>query len=182
MRQFGQDNLIERLREAVHNAGIEAKQLEIEITEAILMRHSERAAKVLAQVKDMGAHVVIDDFGTGYSALGNLKRFPIDAVKLDRSLVLQLPGSDAAALGRAVIAMAHSLGIQVIAEGVETREQWDFLREHGCDAMQGNYYCAPAPAETVTTMLMQPLHGAVRVANVQQLRPWRGTRPGGEDA
>ncbi|HYC43871.1 MAG TPA: EAL domain-containing protein [Burkholderiales bacterium] len=182
MRQFGQDNLIERLREAVHNAGIEAKQLEIEITEAILMRHSDRAAKLLAQVKDMGAHVVVDDFGTGYSSLGNLKRFPIDAIKIDRSLVSQLPGADAASLTRAVIAMAHSLNQQVIAEGVETRQQWDFLSEHGCEAMQGNYFCAPAPEEAITAMLLQPPHGAVRLGNVQQFRPWRGPRPGGEDA
>jgi diguanylate cyclase (GGDEF)-like protein/PAS domain S-box-containing protein len=183
MRQFGQDNLIERMREAVHNAGIDPKQLEIEITESVLMRHSERAEKLLAQVKDMGAHVVVDDFGTGYSSLGLLRRLPIDAVKVDRSLVLQLPhGGDAAALTRAVIAMAHSLGLQVIAESVETRAQWEFLSEQGCDAMQGNYYCAPAPEETVTAMLFQQPHGAVRTANVQQFRPWRGPRPGGDNS
>lgn len=180
-RQFGQDNLIEHLREAVHNAGIEPKHLEIEITESVLIRHAERAAKLLAQLKDMGAQIVVDDFGTGYSSLGVLKRFPIDAVKIDRSLVAQLPGSaDAVAMTRAVIAMAHSLSLQVIAEGVETRSQWDFLSEHGCDAMQGNYYCAPAPAETVTTMLLQHPQGAVRVANIQQFRPWRAPRPGGD--
>ena len=127
MRQFGQDNLIERMREAVHNAGIDAKQLEIEITESVLMRHSEHAEKLLAQVKDMGAHVVIDDFGTGYSSLGLLRRLPIDAVKIDRSLVVQLPQSaEAAALTRAVIAMAHSLDLQVIAESVETRRNGSF--------------------------------------------------------
>jgi diguanylate cyclase (GGDEF)-like protein/PAS domain S-box-containing protein len=178
MRQFAQDNLIERLRESVHAAGIEAKQLEIEVTESVLMRHSERAARLLPQVKELGAHVVVDDFGTGYSSLGLLSRFPIDAVKIDRSLVAGLPaGGDRAALTRAVIGMAHSLSLQVIAEGVETRAQWDFLAEHGCDAMQGNYYCAPAPEETVTAMLLQQPHGAVRVANVEQLRPWRA-RPG----
>jgi len=181
MRQFAQDNLIERLREAIHNSGIEAKQLEIEITESVLMRHSERAEKLLAQVKEMGAQVVVDDFGTGYSSLGCLKRFPVDAVKIDRSLVAQLPnGMDAAALTRAVIGMAHSLDLQVIAEGVETRAQCDFLSEHGCDAIQGNYYCAAAPEETVTAMLLQQPHGAVRIANVQQFRPWRAPRPGGE--
>jgi diguanylate cyclase (GGDEF)-like protein/PAS domain S-box-containing protein len=175
MRQFGQDNLIEHLREAVHNAGLEPKHLEIELTEETLMRHAERAVKVLAQLKEMGTQVVVDDFGTGYSSLGVLQRLPIDAVKIDRSLVLQLPnGGAAAALARAVIAMAHSLDLQVIAEGVETRPQWEYLSEHGCDAMQGNYYCAPAPGETVTAMLLQQPHGAVRTANVQQIRPWRG--------
>jgi EAL domain-containing protein (putative c-di-GMP-specific phosphodiesterase class I) len=129
----------------------------------------------------MGAQIVVDDFGTGYSSLGCLKRFPIDAVKIDRSVVAQLPnGSDAAATTRAVIGMAHNLGLQVIAEGVESHAQWDFLSDHGCDAVQGNYYCAPAPEETVTAMLLQQPHGAVRTANVQQFRPWRAPRPGGD--
>ena len=181
MRQFGQDNLIERLRMAVHTTGIDPKQLEIEVTESVLMQQADRAAKLLAQVKELGAQVVVDDFGTGYSSLGCLSRFPIDAVKIDRSLVAQLPhGAEGAALTRAVIAMAHSLEMQVIAEGVETRAQWDFLSTHGCDAIQGNYYCAPAPAHAVAAMLLQHPHSAVRIANVEQLRPWRGARPGTE--
>ena len=181
MRQFAQDNLVEHLREAVHHAGVEPKYLEIEITEGSLMRHAERAAKLLAQVKDMGAQIVVDDFGTGYSSLGVLKRFPIDAIKIDRSLVSQLPnGADAVEMASAVIAMAHRLNLQVTAEGVETRAQWDFLSEHGCDAIQGKYYCAPAPADSVTAMLLQQPHGAVRIANVQQFRPWPAPRPGGE--
>jgi predicted signal transduction protein with EAL and GGDEF domain len=178
MRQFAQENLVERLREAVHDAGIEPGQLDIEVTESILMRHAERAGKLLAQIKDLGAQIVIDDFGTGHSSLGCLNRFPIDAVKIDRSLVAQLPGrTDAVGLTRAVIAMAHSLKLKVIGEGVETRQQWDFLREHGCDAAQGNYFCAPASAEAITAMLLeQPPDG--RITNVQQLRPWRALRPG----
>ncbi|MGZ8263328.1 MAG: EAL domain-containing protein [Burkholderiales bacterium] len=175
-RQFAQDSLIERLREAVYNAGIEPRQLEIEVTEATLMRHAERAGKLLSQVKELGALIVIDDFGTGYSSLGCLKRFPIDAVKIDRSLIAQLPaGADAAGVSRAVIAMAQSLGLEVTAEGVETRPQCDFLTQYGCDAMQGNYLCAPAPADTVGAMLLQ--QPMLRSANVQQFRPWR-TRPG----
>ena len=163
MRQFGQDNLIERLREVVHEAGIEPQRLEIEITESMLMRHAERAAKLLAQVKDLGARVVVDDFGTGYSSLGCLKRFPIDGVKIDRSLIAMLPDNpDSAGLTRAVIGMARSLNLQVTAEGVETREQWDFLREHECDGMQGNYFCAASPADTVTTMLLQQAEGILR--------------------
>ena len=179
MRQFGQDNLIERLREAVHDAGIEPQQLEIEITESMLMRHTERAAKLLAQVKELGARVVIDDFGTGYSSLASLRRFPVDAVKIDRSLVAGLPdNADAAGVTRAVIAMARSLNLQVTAEAIETREQWDFLREHECDAMQGNYFCAAAPAETVTALLLQQAESVQ--SNVQQFRPWRAARKGEE--
>ena len=111
----------------------------------------------------MGAHVVVDDFGTGYSSLG-LPQALSRRRGQDRPLARRAAspsGADAAALTRAVIAMAHSLELQVIAEGVETRAQWDFLSEHGCDAMQGNYYCAPAPEETVTAMLLQQPHGAV---------------------
>ena len=82
------------------------------------------------------------------------------------------------AVTRAVIGMAHSLNLQVTAEGVETRQQWDFLNTHSCDSMQGNYFCAPAPAETVTAMLMQQLQGTNRVSNIEQLRPWRAARVG----
>ncbi|MDB5925639.1 MAG: hypothetical protein JWN13_4575 [Betaproteobacteria bacterium] len=184
MRQFGQDNLIERLREAVYSASLDPKYLDLEVTESILMRHAQRAARLLAQVKDLGANVVVDDFGVGYSSLGCLKRFPIDGVKIDRSLVAQLPSGDAGELTRAVIGMAHSLNLQVTAEGVETRQQWDFLSTIACDAMQGNYFCAPAPAETVTAMLLQQLQGPNRVANIEQFRPWRtarsGLEPGGD--
>ena len=182
MRQFAQENLIERLRAAVYGAGIDPRYLDIEVTETILMRHAERAARLLAQVKDLGANVVVDDFGIGYSSLGCLKRFPIDAVKIDRSIVGQLPGSeDAVALTRAVLGMAHSLNLQVTGEGVETRQQWDFLSEHGCDGVQGNYFCAPSPADAVTTMLLQQPPGVIRVANIEELRPWRALRPGTAD-
>jgi diguanylate cyclase (GGDEF)-like protein/PAS domain S-box-containing protein len=181
LRQFGQEHLIERLREVVHSSGIEAKQLEIEITETVLMRHAERAARLLAQVKDLGVHVVIDDFGTGYSSLGCLRRFPIDTVKIDRSLIAQLPNStEAAAISRAVIGMAHSLSLHVVAEGVETRAQWDFLCTQGCDCVQGNYYCAPAAEEAITAMLLQQVHGNVRIMNFHSSRTGRAPRTGSE--
>jgi diguanylate cyclase (GGDEF)-like protein len=171
MRQFAQDDLVERLREAAHAAGIEPRHLEVEVTESALMRHAERAGKLLRHLKDIGVRVVLDDFGTGHSSLGCLKRFPVDAVKIDRSLVCQLPGTpDAVELTRAVIGMAHGLNLEVVAEGVETRPQWDFLREHACDAMQGNHFCAPSPADTLTAMFMSSPAGPMRVSNVQPLR------------
>jgi EAL domain-containing protein (putative c-di-GMP-specific phosphodiesterase class I) len=103
------------------------------------MRYVDRAAKLFAQVKDLSAQVV-DDFGTGYSSLGYLRRFPVDTVRIDRSLVAQFPhGTEAAAISRAVTGMAHSLGVEVVGEGVETHGQWEFVRELGCDGMQGNY-------------------------------------------
>jgi EAL domain-containing protein (putative c-di-GMP-specific phosphodiesterase class I) len=178
MRQFAQETLVERVREALYSAGVDAKYLDLEVTESILMRHAQRAARILAQLKDLGANVVIDDFGIGYSSLGCLKRFPIDSVKIDRTLIAQVPnGEDATELTRAVTGMAHSLRLHVTAEGVETRPQWDFLGSIGCDSMQGNYFCAPAPAETVTTMLLQQLQPTNRVASIEQFRPWRAPRP-----
>jgi EAL domain-containing protein (putative c-di-GMP-specific phosphodiesterase class I) len=171
MRQFAQDDLVERLREAVHAAGIEPRYLEVEVTESALMRHAERAGKLLRHLKDIGVRIVLDDFGTGHSSLGCLKRFPVDAVKVDRSLIGMLPAApDAVELTRAVIGMAHSLKLQVIAEGVETRQQWDFLREHACDAMQGNHFCAPAPAEALATLLAERAPDMPRTLNIQPFR------------
>ena len=179
MRQFAQDDLVEQLREAAHAAGVEPGHLEFEVTESALMRHADRAGKLLRHLKDIGLRIVLDDFGTGHSSLGCLKRFPVDAVKIDRSLVGRLPGTpDAVELTRAVIGMAHSLNLQVIAEGVETRAQWDFLREHGCDALQGNHLCAPAPAEQVTAMLLGRAPRPSGATNVQPIRAVRTIRPG----
>jgi len=175
-RQFAQESLIQVVREALHHAGVDAPRLELEITEAMVMRNPERAEKLLAQLKELGVRLVIDDFGTGLSSLNYLQRMPIDCVKIDRSLILDLPRSAAAALTRAVVAMAHSLGIRVTAESVETREQWEFLRDLGCEEMQGNYFSAPVAAEAIAAILKQPA-GAGRRATVQPLRPRGGADP-----
>jgi EAL domain-containing protein (putative c-di-GMP-specific phosphodiesterase class I) len=138
----------------------------------MVIRNPERAARLLAQLKELGVRVVIDDFGTGYSSLNYLNRLPIDCVKIDRSLILDLSlNPDAAALTRAIIAMAHSLGIAVTAEGVETREQWEFLSGLGCEEMQGSYFSAPVAPETVAGIVQQA--AAARRGVVQPLRPRR---------
>ncbi len=123
-RQFSDDGLIDDIRDALAEAGLAPEGLELEITESMVMQNPERAVTTLSRLRDMGISVSIDDFGTGYSSLGYLKRFPIDNVKIDRSFIKDLPhDTDDAAITRAVIAMAQSLRIRVIAEGVETREQ-----------------------------------------------------------
>ena len=172
-KQFLQESLIQVVREALHRTALEAGRLELEITEEMVIRNPERAMRLLAQLKEAGVRVVVDGFGTGYSSLSFLRRLPIDCVKIDRSLIGELPrNGDATALTRGVVAMAHSLGLTVIAEGVETREQWEFLREHGCEEMQGNYFSAPVAPEIVPGIVRQPAAAGGRAA-VQTLRARR---------
>jgi diguanylate cyclase (GGDEF)-like protein/PAS domain S-box-containing protein len=126
---------------------IEADLLEVEITEAPLMANGDEALRALQELKSLGVRCSIDDFGTGHSSLGHIRRFPIDGLKIDRSFVGELPGSrDAAAVVRAVISLAHSFGLQVIAEGVENEAQLAFLAAQGCDQAQGYRFARPMPA------------------------------------
>ncbi|MBI1989756.1 MAG: EAL domain-containing protein [Betaproteobacteria bacterium] len=142
---------------ALSESGLEPRWLEIEITESTVMHDAKRAAHVLQQLKDMGIRVAIDDFGTGYSSLGYLKRFPIDSVKIDRSFILDIPlDNDDVAITRAVIAMAHSLRLKVVAEGVETEEQYQFLRNHDCDEMQGYFFSEPIDAAALVGLISGP--------------------------
>jgi len=177
-KQFLQDNLLQVVREALHQTLVDPSRLELEITEEMAIHNPERAARLLAQFKELGVRVVIDDFGTGYSSLSFLKRLPIDSVKIDRSLIAGLTrDADATALTRGVVAMAHSLGIAVTAEGVETREQWEFLHQLGCEEMQGNYFSPPVAADLVPGIVQQPA-AAGRRSSVQPLRPRRGDSGG----
>ena len=155
-RQFLQGDLPKSIAQILARTGCNAKDLELEITEGMVMRNAESAVTLLQKLKDMGIHISIDDFGTGYSSLAYLKRFPIDSLKIDRSFVTDVP-KDAGdvAINVAIIAMAHSLGLKVVAEGVETQEQLDFLRKQGCDEMQGYYFSKPLPVEQVTALLLK---------------------------
>jgi diguanylate cyclase (GGDEF)-like protein len=145
--QFREERLVSQLAEILKSTGTDADILELEITESMVMQDPEEAAKLMHNLRAMGVRLTIDDFGTGYSSLGYLKLFPINNLKVDRSFVRDLPhSSDDVAFTRAVIAMAHSLQMNVIAEGVELREQFDVLREEGCDEFQG-YLCRPPLAE-----------------------------------
>jgi EAL domain-containing protein (putative c-di-GMP-specific phosphodiesterase class I) len=135
-------------------ADLPGSAMEIEITESAAMQDLEGAVHTLQGLRKLGVTISMDDFGTGYSSLGYLRRLPVDTVKLDQSFVRDLTtDSGAAAISAAVIAMAHSLSLRVVAEGVETREQLAFLRKHGCEAMQGHLFSPPVPAEEIDQLL-----------------------------
>lgn len=139
--------LVDGIARAIEHHSMAPGQLEFEITESMVMDNPEQAVHLLCALKAMGCHLSIDDFGTGYSSLAQLKRFPVDCLKIDRSFIQDLPGdADDAAIPRAVLAMAHSLKLRVVAEGVETAEQLQFLREHDCDDVQGFLLGRPMPA------------------------------------
>ena len=140
--QFHEPQLVSELASILKATGMPAGLLELEITESMVMRDPEGAVAIMESLRRMGVRISIDDFGTGHSSLGYLKRFPVDCLKVDRSFVRDLPhNGDDVAITRAVIAMAHSLKMSVVAEGVEHQEQFDLLRSEGCDEFQG-YFCA----------------------------------------
>lgn len=146
-RQFSDGQLGTRIATILKETGLPPACLELELTESILMREVCEAMQILDGLKNLGLSIAVDDFGTGYSSLNYLKQFPIDVLKIDRTFVDGLPsGEQDAQIARAIIAMAHSLNLAVIAEGVETQEQLDFLREHGCDEVQGYLFGRPMPA------------------------------------
>lgn len=147
-RQFRQQSLLSTVAEAVKELGPEAGLLKLELTESTIMQGVEETVDILREFKSMGLGVLIDDFGTGYSSLSYLKRFPLDALKIDRSFVKDVTHDpDDANITKAIIALSHSLNLRVIAEGVETKEQFEFLKENGCDEMQGYLFSKPLPAD-----------------------------------
>ena len=153
-RQFDDNKLYDTVTSALTSSGLDPIWLELEITESLVMRNADYTFDVLQRIRDMGVHVSIDDFGTGYSSLSYLKRFPVDSLKVDRSFIRDVPqNTDDVAITQAIIAMAHSLGLKVIAEGVENEEQLDFLRELKCDQVQGYIFSEPIPAEEFAVLL-----------------------------
>jgi diguanylate cyclase (GGDEF)-like protein/PAS domain S-box-containing protein len=168
-RQFRDRGLEAQIREALDTHGLDPRRLELELTEGLVMDDAEAFIGTLGRLKALGIGIAIDDFGTGYSSLSYLKRFPIDKLKIDQSFVRTLPESaDDAAIARTVIALGRSLGLKVIAEGVETFGQLEFLRTQGCDEVQGYYFARPLEPERFGELLARGLEPAL----------WRG-RPGG---
>ncbi len=153
-RQFEEKHLVERIAGALRDTGLPPEALELEVTESLLMRDLNQAIERMRELKAMGVSLSIDDFGTGYSSLSALKSFPISTLKIDKSFVRDLADSaDDQAIALAVISLGHRLNLRVIAEGVETEEQREFLAANECDEMQGYLFSPPVPAERITEML-----------------------------
>jgi diguanylate cyclase (GGDEF)-like protein/PAS domain S-box-containing protein len=160
-RQFGEPDLLDDVAAALRQSGMKAELLELELTESMVMQSAERAARVLGALKGLGVRIAIDDFGVGYSSLANIRRFPIDTLKVDRSFIRDLAGSaENRAITEAIIAMGKTLSLTVVAEGVETSEQQSYLRSHACDALQGYYFSRPVPHEQFASFLRN--HAAAR--------------------
>lgn len=152
-RQFASDDLVELMKKSIGDNNLESQSMEIELTEGALIEDIEGARQTLLRLRKMGVTVSIDDFGTGYSSLSYLKRFPLDTLKIDRSFIDEVTHDpDDAAISRAIINLGRSLRLSVIAEGVETMEQLDYLRELGCDAIQGFVVSRPVPPDEITEL------------------------------
>jgi EAL domain-containing protein (putative c-di-GMP-specific phosphodiesterase class I) len=144
VRQFSSSNLLEFVRNALKEADLDPKILQLEITESLVMHDMEGSIRVLKGLKDLGVRIALDDFGTGHSSLVYLKRLPVDVLKVDRAFVEEIAKSDQdAAIARTIITLADSLGLEVIAEGVETVAQMKQLRKGGCSKMQGYLFSTP---------------------------------------
>jgi len=153
-RQFRQQNVPELVRAVLADTGLAARHLELELTESVLMQDRETVVRALRQLKQIGVTLSLDDFGTGYSSLSYLKDFPIDVVKIDRSFVRDVTHSVAgASLTKSIIAMARSLNLTTVAEGVESEGQLSFLSANRCDAIQGYYFSRPLPASDMAALL-----------------------------
>ncbi len=153
-RQFNQLNIADLVAKVLRETGLEARWLALEITESTIMQDVEKTRITLQKLKAMGVTIIVDDFGTGYSSLSYLKQFPIQTLKIDRSFVVDLPDdSDDRGITAAIIAMAHTLGMDVVAEGVEKEEQRDYLAGKGCDKIQGFLFSPPLRAEQFAEML-----------------------------
>ena len=157
-RQFVDDNLLNDIVTALNEVGMNPSLLELEITESTMMQNTEKTVQTLVELRSMGIRVAIDDFGIAYSSLSHLKRFPIDIIKIDRSFVKDIPGDNAdEAIIEAIIAMSKSLKMAVVAEGVETAKQVQFLRERGCNQMQGYFFSRPIPANDFAKLMHKNL-------------------------
>ena len=147
-RQFHAGDIVAQVRAAIEDAGAVPSMLELEITETVALQGADSTERTLRDLRALGVRLALDDFGTGYSSLSYLRRFPVDTLKVDRSFVEDAAADvHASGIARVIVAVGHQLGLRVVAEGIETREQLRLLRIMGCDAGQGYFFCAPAPLD-----------------------------------
>jgi len=152
--QLRQGNLTSLVRQVLEETGLAPQYLELELTESQLLDNVDSVIVTFRQLRELGVKLAIDDFGTGYSSLSYLKRFPVHYVKIDQTFIRDLsPGGEDAAITRAIIAMAHSLELKVVAEGVETQAQMDFLKSQNCDEIQGFLISRPVEASAFAELL-----------------------------
>ena len=166
-RQFQHQNIPELIKNVLDETGMPAESLNVEITESIAME--PHSIKILNKLTDMGIKTSIDDFGTGYSSLGSLKQFPIDTIKIDRSFIKEITlDSNVETIVQAIIAMAHSLNMKVVAEGVETKEQREFLLLNSCDELQGYLFSPPVPEEKFVELLEKGMYSIPGVSHKKE--------------
>jgi len=152
--QFRHGNLLGTMRQALDDAGLDPRYLEVELTESTVMSDAEGSVRILEHLSQMGVLVSVDDFGTGYSSMSYLRRFPVDILKIDRTFINEIVSRpDDASIVSAIVSLAHSLRLKVVAEGVETREQLDFLKTLGCDQYQGYYFSPAVPPQQFALLL-----------------------------
>ncbi len=157
-RQFMQKDLVQQVEQVIEECGLSPEYIDLEITESIAMQDAENSIKKMHALKQLGINLSMDDFGTGYSSLSYLHQFPLDVLKIDRSFVKGIMGEGnkgEGAIARAVLAMAQSMGLEVVAEGVETEQQFQFLKQYGCHIVQGYLISQPLNTETFSDLLMQ---------------------------
>ena len=172
-RQFQKPTLVADVTQALHQAGLPARCLKLEITESVLMQDVEATIKILWELKNFGLQIAIDDFGTGYSSLSYLKRLPLDVLKIDRSFVSGIGESaEDTAIVHAIMALARSLSLKVTGEGIETAEQASLLGEWGCDRGQGYLFSKPLDDQAVGALLQMAANGEpIRSGIEQTARP-----------
>jgi EAL domain-containing protein (putative c-di-GMP-specific phosphodiesterase class I) len=152
--EFRNEHFLEGVFTILQDTGLNPRRLELELTETVLMKRAETTESVLKELRAGGVHLAVDDFGTGYSSLSYLRKFPVDSLKIDQSFVRQVTSKpDDTAIVAAVIGMGRSLNLRVIAEGVETQAELEFLQAHQCDEAQGYYFSRPLPAQEFARLL-----------------------------
>ena len=165
--EFRDENFLEGVLAILKETGMDPTSLEVELTESVLMKHAESTESILRTLSEIGVQVAVDDFGTGYSSLSYLQKFPIDALKIDQSFVRQITTApEEASIVTAVISMARSLKLRVVAEGVETQQELAFLRAHQCEEVQGYYFSSPVPAQEFASLLRTGIPEPLAVVQV----------------